>query len=136
MMMDFEMGVTGISALGVGKTFLDGYLIRMAAIAGKKSEHPIGAAIYNYGKELSATKIPDPEEFRAIPSQGVSARIDGKTVLIGTEQLMREVGISIAEAGEYLSQSWEEGNIGFFMAMDGELVGFIALADQLKPHFA
>ncbi|HIZ56300.1 MAG TPA: heavy metal translocating P-type ATPase, partial [Firmicutes bacterium] len=60
-------------------------LLKMAAVAEKRSEHPLGAAIYGYASAKLGS-IPDPDAFTSITGRGVSAEWEGTKLLIGTRR--------------------------------------------------
>ena len=103
-------------------------ILRLAAGAETKSEHPLGEAIVNHGREKFGT-LPEPEAFNAITGQGIEAVIDGKKVLIGNKRLMDGIEININDA-ETLAA---EGKTPMFVAIDGIFAGIIAVADVIKP---
>jgi len=108
-------------------------ILQLAAGAEKKSEHPLGMAIYEYAKEKLGV-IPDPEEFQAIPGHGVSVVIDGKKVLVGTRKLMMEEGIATDGVESVAAAMEEQGKTAMFLAYDGRLAGVIAVADVVKEN--
>ena len=110
-------------------------VLRLAAVAEKKSEHPLGVAVYEKAqKELGA--IPDPEEFHAIPGHGVFVVAGGKTVLVGTRRLMLEKGIDTSAAENTLAELEDAGKTAMLLAYDGALAGVIAVADVVKEDSA
>ncbi len=108
-------------------------LLRLAAAAEKKSEHPLGVAIYENAKENLGI-IPDPEEFQAIPGHGVSAVVDGKKVLVGTRKLMMEAGIDINEVEAIAAALEDQGKTAMLLAYDHHLAGVVAVADVVKEN--
>src|SRR5258707_4816219 len=71
-------------------------LLRLAAIAEKLSEHPLGRAVVQAALVRELT-VPDPEEFTTLPGLGVRARIDEGEVIIGRPRLLSEQGITVQE---------------------------------------
>ncbi len=110
-------------------------VLRLAAIAEKGSEHPLGEAILKGAKERGID-VPDAEEFRAIPGRGVEVKYGGKKVLIGTRKLMTEYGMDIAPHSGKLGELEHEGKTAMLVALDNEIVGIIAVADTLKENSA
>jgi len=120
--------VTDILPLGhLGKD----EILRVAAIAEKKSEHPLGAAIYEKGEKEFGT-IPDPEQFEAIPGKGVMAVVDQKEVYIGTRKLIAEKQISLGTAEDAVAGLEDEGKTAMLMAVGNVVEAVIAVADTLK----
>src|SRR6266566_1200900 len=67
-------------------------LLRLAAIAEKLSEHPLGRAVVQAALTREVL-VPDPEEFTVLPGLGVRARIDDGELFIGRPRLLSEQGI-------------------------------------------
>ena len=122
--------VTDVVSLG---KYSETDLLKIAAIAEKGSEHPLGAAIYEKGKSVFGT-IPDPEKFEAIPGRGVTAMIGDNTVYIGTRKLMLEKGIGMGDAEPVAVRLENEGKTAMLMASGDALQGIIAVADTLKEN--
>ncbi|HEX3011970.1 MAG TPA: heavy metal translocating P-type ATPase, partial [Syntrophomonadaceae bacterium] len=108
-------------------------ILKLAAIAEKNSEHPLGAAIYAKGKrELDI--IPDPDKFEAIPGRGVMAAATGKEIFIGTRKLMQEKAIDTAGIESAITSLEDEGKTAMLMAIDNKLEAVLAVADTLKEN--
>ncbi|NLC69158.1 MAG: copper-translocating P-type ATPase [Clostridiaceae bacterium] len=108
-------------------------ILRLAAIAEKKSEHPLGEAIYEKGKtELGS--IPDPVRFEAIPGRGIAAVTGQDEIYIGTRKLMMEKGIDTGMIGESIVRFEEEGKTAMLMAVNGKIEAIIAVADTLREN--
>lgn len=108
-------------------------IVRLAGIAEKSSEHPLGVAIYEYAKSTLGS-VPDPESFEAIPGRGVMAVVDGRDVLIGTRKLMVEKGIDTGSIENTLSGLEDEGRTAMPVAVDNVLEAVLAVADTLKEN--
>lgn len=107
-------------------------VLLLAAIAEKKSEHPLGEAIYKRGKELKGGELPDPDIFKAVPGKGVQARIEDKKLLIGTPSLLRENNIDYSEAERFLEKVYSEGKTAVLVSENNILIGVLALSDTVK----
>jgi len=107
-------------------------LIYISSIAEKKSEHPLGEVIYEYGKSNTDNLIEDPTEFRAIPGRGIYAKVDSKNVYIGTRKLLGEEGVSVSAYEEQATNLEDDGKTAMFVLIDGKLEGIIAVADTIK----
>ena len=104
-------------------------LLRSAASAERGSEHPLGEAMVRAARERTLN-LSNASEFNAISGQGISARVDGKKVLIGNIQLMNANQISPDEdAAQTLAR---QGKTPTFVAIDGAFAGIIAIADPIK----
>ncbi|MHB8062402.1 MAG: heavy metal translocating P-type ATPase [Ruminiclostridium sp.] len=111
-------------------------LLLLAAVAEKKSEHPLGKAIYEKVKKQFGTELEDPEIFEAIPGKGVSAVIHGKTVLIGTAKLLEEKNIDLKDYKTSMTYLQDEGKTAVLISVDSVLAAAIALSDQIKTNAA
>jgi len=106
-------------------------VLSIAGQAEKSSEHPLGEAIYDRARQALG-EIETPQDFRAIPGQGVWARIAGEDVYLGTRKLMEGNGIPIAAAEGEVTALEEQGKTAMFLAVDGRLEAVLAVADTLK----
>ena len=108
-------------------------ILRLAAIAEKNSEHPLGEAIVRAaGNKGLALK--DGEGFEAIPGLGIKVNVDGSEVLVGNRRLMLTNNISI-DGREQTVQGFEaQGKTTMLVAVNRKASGIIAVADTLKEH--
>ncbi|WP_079480252.1 heavy metal translocating P-type ATPase [Halobacillus salinus] len=104
-------------------------LIDKVVAAEKASEHPLAEAIVRYG-ESSVTK--EATHFEAKPGYGIEAVVDGETVLIGTQRLMQAHQIAFEEYEDPFAKLEKQGKTVMFIAVGGELKGYIAVADTVK----
>lgn len=108
-------------------------ILKLAAIAEKKSEHPLGVAIYEKGK-IEFGNLSDPEKFEAIPGRGIMAEIESKTLYIGTRKLMQERDIDLEKLETTISRLEDEGKTAMLMSVDNMMEAVIAVADTLKEN--
>ena len=72
-----------------------------------------------------------------LPGRGVQAAVEGKTVLAGNRELLQENGIPLQAPGmEHTEDYLRQGCTVIYVALDGRLAGFLALADTLRPDAA
>ena len=125
-----EPEVTDIKATG---RLSDQEILRLAASAEKKSEHPLAAAIYQHGLDALG-QVPDPEKFEAIPGKGITALVQDSEILIGTRKLMKDKEIELGEIETTIREMEDEGKTAMLMAVNKSLEAVIAVADTLKEH--
>ncbi len=121
------------AVVSVSPVFNRETLYRLAAGAEQLSEHPLGKAVVACCKKESGGPLPPAEDFRMIPGRGVCARIEGKAVLAGNPELLREQGAAMsppAEAEGYIRQ----GCTVIYLAVDGVFAGYLALSDTLREE--
>ena len=106
-------------------------LLQLIASAEQHSEHPLAQAILAAAEEEGLDLLPV-SHFEAIVGRGLSAQVEGKHLLVGNESLMKEEHIdSSAFQGQLLGLS-QEGKTAMFVAVDGQLAGILAVADEMK----
>ena len=99
-------------------------ILEYAALAESFSSHPISRSLQKaYGKAIDQSRVTDVQE---VSGKGVIAKVDGRTVAAGNAKLMELEGIPYQECHSV-------GTV-VHMAVDGEYVGHILIADLLKPH--
>lgn len=115
-------------------TFNSKKLLYYAAVSEKKSEHPLGKAIYELGKRDFDDELDDPEKFHAIPGKGVYAMVDGKEVYIGTYSLMKEKNISITAIEDVISARNRDGSTVVLVSISGTIKGAITFKDKIRDE--
>ncbi len=106
-------------------------VLRLVAAVEKNSEHPLAEAIVQY-TEAAGISIPESTEFISITGQGVSAVVEGSTILIGNDRFMTDNGIDISELQEQVQTLQEEGKTTVYAGKDGKPLALLAIADTLK----
>ena len=108
-------------------------LIKLAATLERSSEHPLAEAIMTEceSRGIVARMV---EDFAAVPGRGVTAREGQNVIAAGNVRLMSELGITVpAGLAERFAA---EGKTPLFFAKNDELVGTIAVADEVKETSA
>ncbi|MDP3104716.1 MAG: heavy metal translocating P-type ATPase, partial [Candidatus Methanoperedens sp.] len=108
-------------------------ILKLAAVAEKGSEHPLGEAILK-GAKVRGIEIPDAQSFKAIPGRGIEVKFGGKRVLVGTRKLMTENNMDITPQNSRMEELENQGKTAMLVSSDNEIVGIIAVADTLKEH--
>ncbi len=106
-------------------------LLRLIASAEQHSEHPLAQAILEAAKEEGLDLLPV-SHFEAMVGRGLSAQVENKRLLIGNERLMKENNIDSSAFQEQLLELSQKGKTAMFVAIDGQLVGILAVADEMK----
>lgn len=109
-------------------------LLECTAAVEAKSEHPLGKAIVAYASNKA---LPRTESFIVAAGKGVSATLDGKTVLCGKEDYIKEQGITLDEdALQKLDGLRRQGKASVITVKDNECIGIIALNDVVRDNAA
>lgn len=109
--------------------------LKYAAIAEKRSEHPLGEAIIREADNRKIT-IANPDSFKAITGKGLEAKAKGKTIYLGNRKLMDERKIPTKSIEDTLQKLENEGKTAMILAVDKKIAGIIAVADMLKENSA
>lgn len=102
-------------------------LLRLTASAEMRSEHPLARAVV---EEASARGlvVPEPSEFDYTVARGITAVVEGRTVLVGNRALLEDAGIEAPARDPALVGS------DIVVAADGHFIGEIIVADALRPE--
>ena len=110
-------------------------LVSLAAAVERPSTHPLAQAICRRADELGLKTL-EASDYRSVIGQGVSAVVDSNICLVGKTALLQDQGISAAAASDVLERLGREGKTAVLVAYAGELLGVIALADELRADSA
>lgn len=122
--------VTDLVALN---SFTKNQVLEYAAIAEKRSEHPLGEAIVNSANQKQI-KIPEPTSFSSVTGKGVRAKFKGKEILLGNRQLMAESRVDVKGIEDSLLKFELEGKTVMIVSFGGKAMGIVAVADTLKDY--
>jgi Cu+-exporting ATPase len=111
-------------------------VLRLVAALERRSEHPIGNAIVQATKARGIPLV-EPAEFEAVAGRGVKGVVEGKAILVGTQRFMDEWEVAVdPDLGTRATALFDQGRTLVFVAIDGTVVGVIAVADTLKENAA
>ncbi len=106
-------------------------LISILASLENKSEHPIAHAIMNYAKEKNI-QIQEVSNFESIKGQGLKGSIGGTEYFVGNIKIVTDLGI-IFDTSK-LDQFTAQGKTPVILATGKEVLGFVMVADSIKPE--
>ncbi len=106
-------------------------LLRLAAVAERGSEHPLGQAVVKAAQDAGLS-LSQPEGFEAESGRGVRATVEGKTVLVGSPRFIREQGIELSEHDAQVAALQARARTAVLTAVDGAVAGLIGIADTIK----
>jgi len=108
-------------------------LVRLAASAERRSEHPLAAAIVQGAKARGLT-LAEPTAFKAVVGNGIEATVDGRPVLVGKRGLLDDRGMDTSALDALAGELAAAGKTPMYVAIDGTPAGLIAVADGVKPE--
>ncbi len=125
-----EHVVTDLAAVDVAED----ELLALAAAVEADSEHPLARAIVQAAQEREL-HVPKASDFRAIAGRGVEATVDGAEVSVGGPTMLRERKLEIPSTLAEHEQAWQErGAAILHVVRDGQVIGALALEDQVRPE--
>ncbi|WP_438275499.1 heavy metal translocating P-type ATPase [Nitrobacter sp.] len=107
-------------------------LLRFAASVERSSEHPLADAIMAAAKQRNLA-LNDVQEFDAPAGKGVSGKVDGRMVLIGSAAFLESAHVAVAGMTPRAERLRAAGATVINVAVDGKLAGLLAIADPVKP---
>ncbi|MBP3304525.1 MAG: cadmium-translocating P-type ATPase [Oscillospiraceae bacterium] len=104
----------------------DGEILALCAACEQHSTHPIAQSIVTAAREQGLT-LAQPEQVEEISGHGIHAMLNGREILCGNETLLARFGVNAegAAAEDYGTQ--------ILVAADGKLLGYLLIADTVKP---
>jgi len=106
-------------------------LLITAAAAESSSEHPLARAIVD-AATARGLALPAAEQFESITGFGVTARVAGRDVLVGRPGFLTEHEVDLARLAAHVDQLEAAGRTVVGVAADRELLGVIALGDEIR----
>ncbi|AMV45839.1 copper-transporting ATPase [Paraburkholderia caribensis] len=95
------------------------------------SEHPLAQAITTFAKEAGATTA-HVDTFDSVPGKGVTGKIDGHAASLGNARLMADLSVDCRSVDHDTDRLREAGQTVMYLAIDGEMAGYIGVADPVK----
>jgi Cu+-exporting ATPase len=112
--------------------FQESEILRLAASVERASEHPLADAIVWAAKERNL-ELGEVEGFDAPTGKGATGKVDGKTVVLGSSNYLKSLGIDPEPLSEQAERLRGDGATVINIAVDGRLAGLFAIADPVKP---
>jgi Cu2+-exporting ATPase len=124
-----EHAVTGVAGAGLSEP----EVLRLAGGVEADSEHPLARAIVAAAKERG--DVAHASEFRSMTGRGVEATIDGARYTVGGPALLRERDVKIDDRLQSHVDEWiQRGAAVLYLLQADELIGVLALEDQIRPE--
>ena len=108
-------------------------LLAIAASLEKNSEHPLAKAVTEAAEGMTLMQA---DGFEVLPGYGLRAQLDGRELIGGSLRYLASKGLVTKQISEQADSLSEEGKTPLLFALDGELIGLIAVADPIKEDSA
>jgi heavy metal translocating P-type ATPase len=114
-------------------------LLTLAAAAERPSEHPLATAVVAAAHQRGLN-LPTATEFNSTPGRGVTARVDGHTIQVGSPGILEALSAVPSDRHSdvqgAVAAAETSGRTAVVVLRDGRPIGVLALADQMRPDAA
>ncbi len=110
-------------------------VVSLAAAVERGSEHALGAAVVR-AAEAGKLTIPAASDFEAVTGLGVRARLQGKSVAVGSDAFLKQLGSASNPLEAEATRLREQGQTVMFVAVNDQLAGLLGVADPIKASTA
>jgi Cu2+-exporting ATPase len=122
-----EHTVTSVVALGD-----EDEMLRLAGAAESDSEHPLARAIVRAARDRGA--VPDASDFHSMSGRGIEATVEGRVITVGGPALASERGWDTGSLDDTTRAWMERGAAVLHVAADDEVIGAVALEDEIREE--
>ncbi|MBS0358958.1 MAG: copper-translocating P-type ATPase [Proteobacteria bacterium] len=126
-------GKPAVTDTVVCSSFSEAQLLQWAASLEANSEHPLALAILSKAKQNHVEVLPV-SLFQSLEGFGVRAKINDKWFILGNRLFMEKNRVDLSEQTTQIEQYHQQGKTTVFLGHDHQLLGFFAIADQIKPE--
>lgn len=109
----------------------DAEVLRLAASLDQGSEHPLAHAIVRAARERNLS-LEKPENFESASGIGVRGQVGGRHLALGNTAWMDQLGVSVLALVPQAESLRAEGASVMHLAIDGQLMGLLAVSDPIK----
>ena len=124
-------GKPEVTAIVAAAGLSESEILSLAASLEQSSEHPLAAAIAAGARDRKAS-IQNATDFTSVTGKGVTGKIGGRPVALGSAKLMADLGIALGDLERKADELRSDGATALFLAVDGRPGGIIAIADPIK----
>jgi Cu2+-exporting ATPase len=121
-----DFGVTRYGSLS--ERHDDRQVLRLAGAVEALSEHPLAQGVMKKVRH-ETIDLPHADNFNAIPGKGIEAEVDGTMIRVVSPRYLREHELEIPET----AREGERETVVYVLA-DDDLIGYVALADEIRPE--
>jgi Cd2+/Zn2+-exporting ATPase len=110
-------------------------LLGLAAAVENRSEHPLAQAIVRAARN-QLIRLPEAQGFAAVPGKGARAEVGGRTVFVGNRRFLEEQGVATEGAAAKVAELEGAGKTAMLLGSGVEVLGLLALADEVRHESA
>ncbi len=105
--------------------YTEDQLIQLAAVADRRSSHPLAKAILDHADQRKIT-YGEPDHFEVVAGRGVKATVAGKPVVLGNKEFMQESNVALPTTSVNLTDT------AIYLAADNKLAGVFYVSDAIR----
>lgn len=125
-------GKPSVEKIGGNTDYSEEKVLQYVVSLNKNSEHPLADATTKYGKEKNVALL-QITNFNAVTGKGVEGSYEGKKMALGNEKMMEEAQANLSDEMEKrITEERKQGKTVPMLAIDGEVVGYVVIADKIK----
>ena len=124
-------GKPKLTAIIAAEGFDENSVLALAASLERASEHPLAAAILAAAIKRTLT-LSNVTDFQSVTGKGIKGTVNGKRVAVGTASLLKDSGADPAILETRADELRRDGATAMFVAVEGHVVGVLAIADPIK----
>jgi Cu+-exporting ATPase len=106
-------------------------VLQTAASIERGSEHPLAAAIVA-GAQERGLQLFEAKDFKSLTGRGIAGVVDGRQVALGNMRLLSELNVKADHLAGRAEELRRDGQTVMFVAIDGQAVGLLGVADPIK----
>lgn len=109
-------------------------VLRFSACLEEHFPHPVARAVVRAAQEHGLEHRERHAEVEYVVAHGIASSLEGKRVVIGSRHfVVEDEGVCVSAEQDRLIERQTAGLSSLYLAVDGELVGVLAIADPIKP---
>ena len=129
-------GVPTLSGVAAVSGASEEEVLKLAASVDADSEHPLAKAIVS-GANRRGANPQQGRNFEAMPGTGARATVNGHSVSVGGPHLLSESKVVVPAELEKTATAWaSEGRTVLYVIVDAQVVGTVAVEDEIRPESA
>ena len=109
----------------IDSNYTENEVLQLAAVADRRSNHPLAKAILDYAKQQKVT-YSEPSQFEVVKGRGVSAEFEGKKLRLGNKAFMEENTIQVSEI------ITNDTDTAIFLSVETNLIGVLYVSDAIR----
>ena len=124
-------GKPKVTTVIIGDGFDEDMVVKYGASLERASEHPLADAVIEYAKDKNIA-LTNVENFQAISGKGITGEIDGKKIVIGSQDFLQTLGVAMSSIKDKATSLQKNAKGVIFMAIDSKFSGIFGVEDPIK----